>query len=263
VSNELSAFSVESLRQYMELIENAMQPREPLWFRGAALATYPLVPSLYRHPENLDVDALLRLEEEVIQRFRERGAPYERVPGSEMWEVLFLMQHFGVPTRLLDWTENPYIGLFFALTSWRPETDEPAAVWMLRPNAWNQTALADISFQGGILSIGNDALKSYRPGENPQFMKVVPVGIFGIHNSPRIVAQRGVFTIFGKATTPFEQHFEEGDFMSDALVKVEIPAEHVEPLRDSLFAIGVTDSVVYPDLGGLAIELKRYFGFKV
>jgi FRG domain len=263
VPNELKVHKVESLRQYMELIEEAMEPHEALWFRGSALASYSLVPTLYRHPGHLDVDEILGLEEEVIQRFRERGAPYERVPSSDTWEILFLMQHFGVPTRLLDWTENPYIGLFFALTSLRPNTDEPAAVWILQPAAWNQAALADISYDGAILSIGNDALDSYRPSAKPQFMKVVPVGLYGIHNSPRIVAQRGVFTIFGKATTPMEETFYHGDFQSEALMKVEIPAATIPQLRESLFAIGITDSVVYPDLSGLAMELKRYFGFEV
>jgi hypothetical protein len=261
--NALGVEAVNSLREYMELIEGLMGPNEPLWFRGDALASHPLVPSLYRHPDNLDVDSLLRLEEDVIQRFRERGAPYEHVPSDNKWELVFLMQHFGIPTRLLDWTENPYIGLFFALTAGRPISSEPAAVWILQPSAWNQTALADISYDEGILSIGNDALDSYRPSSNPQFMRVAPVGLYGIHNSPRIVAQRGVFTIFGKATTPLEDLFEEGDYLSDALIKVEIPASSILKLRASLFAIGITDSVVYPDLPGLAIELKRYFGFNV
>lgn len=261
--NALTVHSVESLRQYMELIEGLMSPGDPLWYRGSSRASQPLVPSLYRHPGNMDVDNLLALEEQVIQRFRERGAPYEQVPNAETWEVIFLMQHFGVPTRLLDWTENPYIGLFFALTSPREESSEPAAVWILQPVAWNQEALSDISYDGGILSIGNDALDSYRPSAKPQFMRVAPVGLYGIHNSPRIVAQRGVFTIFGKSTIPMEETFEDGDYLSDALVKVEIPSAKIDELRRSLFAIGITDSVVYPDLSGLARELRRYFGFEV
>ncbi len=158
--NALQTAEVETLRQYTELVERLMEPQEPLWFRGNSRSSHTLVPSLYRHPDNLDVDHLLQLEEKVIQRFRERGAPYERVPSSDTWEILFLMQHFGVPTRLLDWTENPYIGLFFALSTADHSSGEPAAVWALQPQAWNQAALAEISYNEGILSIGNNALDS-------------------------------------------------------------------------------------------------------
>ncbi len=259
--NVLETETVETLRQYMELIEKLMEAKEPLWFRGGKTLD-DLVPSLYRHPEVKDADELLGLEEKVIQRFRERGAPYETVPRADTWELLFLMQHFGVPTRLLDWTENPYIGLFFALTS-RRESNETASVWVLQPQAWNKTALAEISYDEGILSIGNNALDSYGPSYDPQFMRVAPVGMYGIHNSPRIVAQRGVFTIFGKDTTPLNALFENGDFSSGALMRIDIPADSVTTLRESLFAIGITDSVVYPDLLGLAVELKHYFGFVV
>jgi hypothetical protein len=261
--NVLEARTVETLRQYMELVETLMEPKEPLWFRGNSCSSNALVPTLYRHPEALDVDQLLHLEEKVIQRFRERGAPYEPFPTGDTWELLFLMQHFGVPTRLLDWTENPYIGLFFALTSRRIVPNEPASVWILQPQAWNKAALSEISYDEGILSIGNKALDSYRPSADPQFMRVAPVGMYGIHNSPRIVAQRGVFTIFGKDTTPLESLFQDGEFPSAALMRADFPSEAIPSLRESLFSIGITDSVVYPDLSGLAVELKRYFGFEV
>jgi len=74
------------------------------------------VPSLYRHTSITEPQALMELEEKILQRFRERSIPYQPTRVEEEWDMLFLMQHFGVPTRLLDWTENPYIGLFFALT---------------------------------------------------------------------------------------------------------------------------------------------------
>lgn len=259
----LDAHTVETLRQYMELLESLMEPQEPLWFRGSGVASHTLVPSLYRHPSITDVDELLQLEEKVLRRFEERSVPYERVPRGETWEILFLMQHFGVPTRLLDWTENPYIALFFALASQRDDAEEPAAVWVLQPRIWNRGALAEISYDEGILSIGNNALDSYRPSATSQLMRLAPVGMYGIHNSPRIVAQRGVFTIFGKDTTPLETLFVDGEYLSDALVKIDIPSDEIEKLRESLFAIGFTDSVIYPDLSGLATELKRYFGFRV
>jgi hypothetical protein len=94
-------------------------------------------------------------------------------------------------------------------------------------------------------------------------MRVFPVAMYGLHNSARIVAQRGVFTIFGKSTDPLEAHYQSGDYPADALIKIELPEAAVHPLRQQLAAIGITDSVVYPDLGGLALELRRFFGFSL
>jgi FRG domain len=244
----------------MELIETLMEPKTPLWFRGCCRSAHSLVPSLYRHPDISDVEDLLVLEQKILQRFRERSVPYQPSQPTNDWGLVFLMQHFGVPTRLLDWTENPYIGLFFAVAA--PDSGgEPAAVWILCPDDWNKGALADISYDDGVLSIGSDPLESYRPSADHRPMRVAPVGMYGLHNSPRIVAQRGVFTIFGKSTAPLESLIGTGSYSKTAVHKVEIPPSAVSDLRDSLFAIGITDSVVYPDLTGLAFEIKRFFGF--
>jgi hypothetical protein len=262
--------SVATLRDYMQEIEELMSAEVPLWYRGCGRSSYRLVPSLYRHPTISDVQRLIKLETEIMQRFRERSAPYGSDPpiGSTDWELLFVMQHFGVPTRLLDWTENPYMGLFFALTasSYDYDTqsaDEDAAVWVLRPGEWNSNALSDISHPAQILSLANDTLQSYEPSADSQYMRVVPVAMFGIYNNPRIVAQRGVFTIFGKDSAPLEEVYARSDYSETTIVKLELPAAAIGQLRKSLFSIGITDSVVYPDMAGLAVELKRFFGFHV
>jgi hypothetical protein len=259
---------IETLRQYMEKIEELMATKAPLWYRGAGKSSRELVPTLYRHPTISDSSKLMVLEGQILQRFRERSIPYQPAPVEQDWGLLFLMQHFGVPTRLLDWTENPYIGLFFALTNAKVDhatglCPEAAAVWVLKPEVWNQHALADISYDGGILSMGTEPLDNYKPSTDPRYMRVSPVAMYGLHNSPRIVAQRGVFTIFGKDTQPMDETFSVNDYPADTLVKFEFAEEAILSLRESLFAIGVTDSVVYPDLTGLAVELKRFFGFHV
>lgn len=256
----------------MELIESLMVHEVPIWYRGSGNSAHRMVPSLFRHPSITNAEELIALETDILQRFRERSIPYQPRPSGreadQDWELLFLMQHFGVPTRLLDWTENPYIALFFALTSCEFDyktnaSQSPTCVWVLEPHEWNRKALADISYQGGILSTGSEPLKSYGPSANVDYMRVLPVAMYGLHNSPRIVAQKGVFTIFGKDTQEMETVFVDSSFPENALIKIEFPDHVTGALRDTLFRIGITDSVVYPDLEGLAVELKRFFGFHV
>lgn len=261
---------IRSLQEYTELIAGLMAGDTQLWYRGVGKVSHDLTPSLYRHPSITDIGQLLALEQKLLQRFRERSIPYEERPfvRDDVWEYLFLMQHYGVPTRLLDWTENPYIGLYFAVTSARvdPHTrnaTEDACVWVLNPGPWNATALADISFPSEVLSVPDQPLEAFQPKSGVAYMRNTPVALYGLHNSARIVAQRGVFTIFGQSTATFDETYTSGTYSADTLVKAVIPSDAVDPLMRSLFAIGITDSVVYPDLAGLALDVKRHFGFPV
>src|ERR1700728_1536302 len=108
---------------------------EPLkiWFRGQANARWKLVPKLYRSKHYN--------ENEIRTEFRQRGFQLMdegRVPKDEM-EWYFLMQHFGTPTRLLDWTDGALIALYFAVRDQNKYRN--AAVWMLDPNWFNDELL--------------------------------------------------------------------------------------------------------------------------
>jgi hypothetical protein len=264
---------ITSLRDYTELLEGLMGGDTQLWYRGAGRSAATLIPGLYRHPTISDAGELIEMESKLIQRFRERSILYEeRSPLQEEglipWQYLFLMQHYGVPTRLLDWTENPWIGLYFAVTGAKIhpttlEAEEPACVWILNPGPWNAMSLTDISFPEEVLRLPDEALKPFAPNADPSYMRNTPVAMYGLHNSARIVAQRGVFTIFGDSTNPMEDHFSAGAHPDDTLVKALLPEDAVHSLQTSLLKIGITDSVVYPDLGGLAKDVKRQFGFRV
>lgn len=260
-----------SLPQYLELMEELHRKTGyPLYYRGCGKASDELLPSLYRHPKKTSQTDLEELKRQLMTRFRQRSIPYHSRDFRDDWEVLFFMQHYGVPTRLLDWTENSLIGLHFALISAPFKLTnkgtlhyaEPATVWVLDPVVWNQTALKHISFTGGPLTPGDEALKGYSPGSTAATMHTHPVAIYGAHNSARIVAQQGVFTIFGKNRVSMEALVRNGTFPSAALFCIVVPPSRISWLRKSLLNQGITESVVFPDLEGLARETKRHFGFE-
>jgi hypothetical protein len=262
---------VRSLPEYLQLIENAQTlASQSLWYRGCGSTTHQLLPSLYRHQQSRTPDQLADLERQLMTRFRQRSIPYHSRTLTDDWDALFFMQHYGVPTRLLDWTENPLIALHFALMgatkaatpSGRLTFQSDAAIWMLDPVAWNRHALRHVSFDGGVLSPGDEGIKSYRPIPSFAGMHNQPVALYGAHNSARIVAQQGVFTIFGRDIKQMEQVFKDDDFPDRCLTKIVVKRSLIARMRKSLLNHGITESVVFPDLEGLAREIKRVFGFE-
>jgi hypothetical protein len=259
-----------SLPEFLALIEQLQTDVEDiLWYRGCGRGSHTLIPSLYRHKKAKTTIQLADLERKLITRFRQRSLPYLSRSITEDWDTLFFMQHYGIPTRLLDWTENPLTSLYFALmgapyksnAKGEPKFKEAASVWILDPVKWNRRALRHQSYKGGALTPGDDALNGYKPFVAFSGMNNYPVALYGAHNSPRIVAQQGVFTIFGQDTVPMEKLYEEEEFPEGSLIRVTIEKTYIARMRKSLLGHGITESVVFPDLEGLALEIKRSFGF--
>lgn len=256
------SYPAKTLTEFAQAVEStsAASPSSKLWYRGVSQGkSHRLSPSLYRRPGAIDFTELHRLEKRLIAEFRHRSPPFsDRIPGDDL-ELLFLMQHFGVPTRLLDWTENPFVALFFAVLNGFPAgpEDEDAAVWALDPVRMNEFALKHVSHRGGAIQIDDSSARGYKPQSDD--INAEPIAIFGVHNSPRIVAQRGVFVIFGSNLAPLD---ENADLLgTDALARIEIPQPARIALREGLMSIGLTDSTVFPDLDGLAREIRRKHGF--
>jgi hypothetical protein len=254
------------------LVEGLLKGKAtPLWFRGCGRSDYKLLPTLYRHRSRTKLVDIARLERELITRFRQRSIPFHDRSLADDWDTLFFMQHYGVPTRLLDWTENLFVGLYFTVMSAPYEITargklrfaSAAAMWILDPVAWNRHSLSHQSFDGGVLVPEDDALKGYRPTPSFSGMYNHPVALYGAHNSPRIVAQRGVFTIFGQNTNSMEEVFVTERFPADSLIKVTLTKMVLPEIRRSVLNYGTTESVVFPDLEALSKEIKRTFGFEV
>jgi len=264
----------KSFKEFVALIEELQDSGgRTLWFRGCGKATHELLPTLYRHRKRGDINDLELLERGVMTRFRQRSIPFLTRSLADDWDMLFFMQHYGIPTRLLDWTENPFIGLYFAVMS-APFSGKvkngktvlsfsaDAAVWILDPVIWNHHALRHQGFDRGILTPDDEALQSYKPLTEFSDMNVQAVGIYGAHNSPRIAAQRGAFTIFGQSTQAMNRTYESEGFPNGCLMKVVLKGTVLSKMRASVLKHGITESVVFPDLEGLAKEIKRSFEFE-
>lgn len=268
-----SVTTVNSFEEFLTELNSINYVSNKFWYRGVGKSVHSLTPSIFRHKSAKSQSDYQSLELNLNETFEMRSLPYaeSREWAKDEWERLFFMQHYRVPTRLLDWSGSPLVSMHFAIASveldntGKPTSD--AAIWVLDPIPWNNAAYAGTNFPGGVLSAKDSWLKRYSPSEvYTQNSQLPPVAMRGVHNSARIVAQQGFFTVFGPQAEAMETTFAKVAngkpvFPQSCLRKFVIPKAKILSLRNELFSLGVSESTIYPDLEGLAAELKRTFGF--
>lgn len=262
--------TVATVEEFVKEATQIEQQSGPLWFRGVSRESHKLVPSLYRRVDGKQEDELRRLEEHLNRRFRDRSMPHSfqgrdetsDVTDLQSWWRLFTMQHYGTPTRLLDWSENALTALCFAAFSAPPVPTEHAVVWVLDPSLWNNVGNAN---HKRPVSVDEHGARPYAPlpSSHQHVQSDWPLAVFGMHNSPRIITQQGTFVIFppGKAAS-MEQHalanLEKG---SKALRAILVMKDALPSIVQALRRLGFAQSSLYPDLHGLSADLKTEFGY--
>lgn len=211
-----------------------------LWYRGQRSSGRGLTPGEYRYP---------RLNpEEIRSEFVLKGRELVRSAPSTDWEWYFLMQHYGLPTRLLDWTAGSLIGLHFALRGNTGQTD--AAVWVLDPWALNEWSCgcSDLVITG--LKPDPTARKYLGPLYKSTRLPDRPIAIVPPYNSQRITAQRGAFTVHGRSKKDLDAQFKS------RLAKLTIPRDLVVSTRRQLRTLGISEFTLFPDLDGLCRDIR-------
>lgn len=250
----------------------------PWGYRGLAKSTYDLRPSLFRSlidftstsETNRQARAFRNLENMLLEKFKAYARPHLAFEPNSNLAWLALGQHHGLPTRLLDWTENPLVALFFAL---KDESAENAVVWacltpyVLRENENTLDAL-DVDL------VGEDRTDEEREFLTSQKLNKSLYRYHPSHTTNRITAQQGFFTIqsFLKCmgdgnTLSLEEQF--GLDLDPAMVsgmeepggpwfkKYIILPEHKTSIQRQLDVLGMNHYAIFPDLEGIAKKLRE------
>lgn len=231
------------------------------WFRGEPEVETPLLPKVFRKT----LEGRVHNENQLLQMFRMKAPTFtqEATPprgNTDQW--LFLAQHVGLPTRLLDWTESALVGLYFALKQEKP------VVWMLDPFRLNELSVTGkvgddkphiktypltwFDPRGRIKNIGIENIKgAWEIGYDGLPLSVA---VHPTYLHPRMSAQRSVFTIHGSKKEPL------CDLIPDLILrKFIIEPDNISAMMNDLHILGIHESTAFPDLDGLSNELSALY----
>lgn len=229
---------VDLLRQHIDVYDG------PVWYRGQADVAWSLIPKLMRVAAPNPSEAFL------INRFKQNATLLLSLPPKHDFDWLFLMQHYSMPTRLLDWSESPLVALYFTVTE-KPERD--GALWVLMPTALNQMSNYRPDYPHEIPSFEDELLKNYLPETiaKEHRSRLFPMAAIAPRNSSRIQAQQGVFTISHRENTPIEDVGAPGA-ARDHIWRYIIPAASKFLLLQELRLLGFSKFQLFPELDSLA-----------
>lgn len=235
------------------------------WFRGVNDKELGLVPGAYWRPHVDEYALTIDFIDEAPPYFDGGGLGRHYLPDT-LWDWYFLMQHYGMPTRLLDWTENALVGLFFSLYVSGPKP----CVWVLDPAQFNRLTTGAAC----VISPGGDYSKQWLPiaAEDQPFgcklSSVVkfeyhgkshtnekPLAIYAARRNARIIAQQGTFTVHGSAAGSI--HRMVPLLGQSPLARIDIAVTSRQSLLSELELCGVSESRLFPELERLAPRIKR------
>lgn len=238
-SKESDLPQITKVADLMQRIRATRGAGDALWYRGQTNASWTLHPKIARN------DGHLQDEVAMLKHFRQDASPRLRDKPGSQWEWIFLAQHYGLPTRLLDWSENPLIGLYFAVESDNADMHEPVSGALFELNANTMNAQTMGEDDPGVIMFDHDhQLENYLPGSSAG--RLTPVAAIASRSFDRIVAQSGTFTITHK------DHVLDTTDERFGVHKLEIPAFAKPMLREELADLNIRASTVYPDLDHLA-----------
>jgi len=219
---------VESFVEFVKRTDELSQTSQLTLFRGQALQG-GLLPGIARKDSKRDTT---EEEKHVLDQLQLQGASLLRGVGATMLDIMVLAQHYGLKTRLLDWTSNPLAALWFACSD---HQKGDAFVYALEADSFLEK---DVYQKDPFITSKTRAFQARL-------------------NNDRIVAQEGWFTLhrFSKKAESFVS-LETNTEMKGHIHRLRVPEEKRAALIKSLDRHGVNARTLFPDLGGLCRHLN-------
>lgn len=232
-------------------------------FRGQSDASWHLESSLERAiGPAWSQERARKFEEFSLLQFKSKFHLYdtENVQPQTKLSWLSLMQHYGIPTRLIDFTESPYIALYFALESCSPKTNSHIAIYAINYSALIEASLGHIRRMDG--GFKEDMISAYLKRDSifEDIIDRFSYDIVWITEptvlNKRLDRQSGSFLLSGNRDVKIEAALNEMKYTSVDVQKLVIPTTLYSNIYALLRKMNITAKSIYGDLFGLAQSIK-------
>lgn len=292
----------ESLSEIIELIKNQFESLnnigdiQNLWFRAEKdfipladressknkidlVPFTPLLPSAYRCSGRVDEEDYKEvyrktkdIEDNLKAEFLRNSMMFlnqNRIENN-CWNNYFLMQHYGLSTRLLDWTESALVAIYFAVKDDNKRDD--AKIWILDPHRLNKTTYNNYSgisstmiyfpqsskkenlFEGGKLVI-DEFCRKYLEMDFDLDKKAFPLAIYPYLFDERMKAQKSCFTIFGNEINGLLNNPNKDNFLKSIVIDGNKKSDFKKELR----WLGISEESVYPGLSSNCKSIQEKY----
>ncbi|MFN4235056.1 MAG: FRG domain-containing protein [Bacteroidia bacterium] len=223
-----SKIIIKSLSEYIKVLEERISDRYRLiLFRGQN-TDKPLIPKIARYSfkKSREVDEINMFNDFVLN-----AKPYLNHELTSKLDQLIIAQHHGVPTRLLDWTENALTALYFATENPPQDSEEYIVVWVVGLDRNSNIIIKDSSIDPFKIN----SIKFYKP---PSVIS-------------RISSQMGWLSLHPYLGSGFYNGFKIKNSENLKLTKLMIPKEYRKNIHENLNNCGVNKFTIYQDLDSL------------
>lgn len=241
----MKEYTVKNWNELMKVITSIVcSTGKIMWYRGQSDKGWDLLPSVRRRPYNKPEYEQYLSTDFYIETMRRRKDVPQNLAG---W--LSLMQHYGLPTRLLDWSASPLVALYFATNFWRKYPDTDAIVWVLDPEKLNELH----GFKKYLFPMDYETVKvliegAFKPKEETNQV----LACCNVECDLRMYVQQANFTVHD-TKVPLNC-FKGCDLY---LRKIIIPSELREEFSFQLRILGFSERTIYPDIEHIASELRE------
>ncbi len=238
--------TIATLSDFFAVFHSLLEPNKVFWFRGHSHVDHKLAPSALRYGQDESRERALALVADM-KRFLEMKLSRPPATDDDLgW--MQVAQHYGLPTRLLDWTQNAAVALFFACCN-DPNMDGLVAI--LNPIELNQEVDPRAP---RIFNWEKDAtiIRPYfRLGGRVNARGKRTIAINPTWNTERIAMQQGVFTLHGSRSFALDRK------QASSLLYVPILREHKESLLNELERVGIGEMFIFPEPEHICAHLRR------